>query len=415
MASTAPTTSTARATSTAKLIGMLSAAIMLSYIDRGLLAVSGPLIKPELGLSATDFGLAVSAFFWIYAPAQLACGWLVDRFSAPRLFAFGVALWAVATGLIGAASGLVSLVLFRLVLGLGQSFCFPGTSKMIATYCNGKDRGACNGTVATGLAVGQMIGAGVGGLVMAVFGWRAMCLLFGVLTLVWLFPWSRVALVEVGEPAQNERAVPLRVILRQRALLGTCAGHFGNNYGMYFVMTWLPLYLVAERGMSIVLMATLTAVLFAIQACAAFSGGWLSDRMIARGLHEGGVRKAIEVGSNVVKAVAIVGIALAESQTAMILWLALTSVMIGLATGQTFAIAQILAGKCAAGRWVGMQNFAANMAGIAGPIITGMLLDATHSYRIPFIVAGVVTLLSAFAWAIIVPRVEPIVWDTRKI
>ena len=68
--------------SSAYVVGLLGVAILLSYVDRGLLAVSGPLLKDELGLSATEFGLAVSAFFWFYAPGQLVCGWLLDRFDA---------------------------------------------------------------------------------------------------------------------------------------------------------------------------------------------------------------------------------------------------------------------------------------------------------------------------------------------
>src|SRR4029453_5052940 len=93
------------ASSSTYVVGLLGVAILLSYVDRGLLAVSGPLLKDELGLNATEFGLAVSAFFWIYAPAQLVGGWLVDRYDAKRLFGGGGALWAGASGRIGAVGG----------------------------------------------------------------------------------------------------------------------------------------------------------------------------------------------------------------------------------------------------------------------------------------------------------------------
>jgi MFS family permease len=258
-----------------------------------------------------------------------------------------------------------------------------------------------------------MIGSGVGGLVMAAFGWRFICLSFGVMTLAWLYPWSRIQFVEIGEPTKQVPAVSLGTILRQSALQGTCVGHFGNNYGMYFIMTWLPLFLLAERGWTIEVMAVPTANLFAIQALTAFLSGFLSDWLIAIGLHEGRFRKAFEIASNLVKATAIVGIATAHGQMVMIVWLALTAAMIGLATAQNLAISQIFAGKRAAGRWVGLRNFAANTVGIIGPIVAGVLLDATHSYRIAFIVAGAITLSSVFAWAVLVPRVEPIAWDAR--
>jgi MFS family permease len=393
------------------LVVLLAGAVFLSYVDRGLLAIAGPLVKTELGLSATEFGLAISAFFWVYAPAQLLCGWMVDRFSVYRLFSVGVGLWGVATALVGVAGGLVSLVALRTLLGLGQSFTFPGSSKMIARHCNEQQRGAANGMVMAGLAAGQAIGAFVGGMIMAAFGWRVMCAVFGALTLVWLLPWRWAKLAATGEERQPAGSVvPHREILGQRALWGSCAAHFCNNYGFYFVITWLPLYLVTERNLSIELMASLTGMTFATQTIVALAGGWASDRLIASGLAEGAVRKTIVVWSNVVKAIAIIAIAFTESQSALIACLFVTGVTIGLTSCQNFAIPQVFAGPLAAGRWVGMQNFAASISGIIGPVITGIIVDVTGTYYAAFMVAGVFTLGAAFFWGIVVPRVQPVRW-----
>ena len=402
------------ASSSAFLVGLLGVAILLSYVDRGLLAVSGPLLKDELGLSATEFGLAVSAFFWVYAPGQLVGGWLVDRFDAKRLFGGGVALWGVATALMGAVGGLFSLVALRAVLGFGQSFCFTGSSKLIAHYCRAEGRGGANGVVMSGIGWGQMVGAGAGGMIMALFGWRPMCLFFGLLTLAWLIPWLRLRPQQVQATADGQAVtVPLVAILRRRALWGSAAAHFCNNYGFYFVITWLPLYLVGERGMSIVWMATVTTAIYGIQALSYLMGGWLSDRLIANGRHEGDVRKAIQVLGNMVKAVAIVASAMAWSEAAMILWLSVAAVTMGACGTQNFAVAQIFAGPRATGRWVGIQNFGGNCAGILGPVITGLIIDASDSYAVAFVVAGTITLGAAVLWGLGIPRVEPIEWDTK--
>jgi len=401
------------ASSSGMLVTLLAAAIFLSYIDRGLLAIAGPLIKTELGLSATAFGVAVSAFFWVYAPAQLLCGWMVDRFSVYRLFAGGVGLFGVATVLLGAVGGLISLVALRLMLGLGQSFAFPGSSKMIARHCGAQQRGFANGCVMAGLAAGQATGAFIGGMIMAAFGWRTMCVFFGMVTLVWLFPWRRMTFAAVEEEsAEAKPVIPHREILSKRALWGSCAGHFCNNYGFYFIITWLPLYLVTGRGLSIELMATLTALTFATQTVVALASGWASDRLVAIGWPEGPVRKAFNVGANVVKAGAILGISLAESQAALTGWLVLTGFTIGITSAQNFAIPQIFAGPFAAGRWVGMQNFVANIAGITGPVITGLMVDATGNYSTAFGLAAAITLTGAFFWGLVVPRVEPVRWRT---
>ena len=400
------------ASSSAFLVGLLGVAIILSYVDRGLLAVSGPLLKDELGISATEFGLAVSAFFWVYAPAQLVCGWLVDRFDAKRLFGGGIALCGLDTALMGAVGSLFSLVALRAVLGFSQSFCFTGSSKMIAHHCRAETRGAANGAVMCGIGLGQMVGAGAGGLIMALLGWRAMCFFFGLLTLAWLVPWAwvRIRQHEMTGGAQAA-AVPLMAILRRRAVWGSAAAHFCNNYGLYFVITWLPLYLVGERGMSIVWMATVTAAIYGIQALCSLSGGWLSDRLVANGRHEGDVRKTAQVLANIIKASAIVASAMASSEAAMIFWLAIAAAMMGVTNSQNFAVAQLFAGPRAAGRWVGIQNFGGNCAGILGPVITGLIVDASDSYTVAFLVAGAITLGGALFWGLVVPRMEPICWD----
>ena len=397
--------------SSAFLVGLLGVAVILSYVDRGLLAVSGPLLKGELGISATEFGLAVSAFFWVYAPAQLICGWLVDRFDAKRLFAGGIALCGIATALMGAVGGLISLVALRVVLGFSQSFCFTGSSKMIAHHCRPETRGAANGTVMCGIGLGQMVGAGAGGLVMALLGWRAMCVFFGLLTLAWLVPWAWVRVRKHDAAGDPQAAVPLGAILRRRAVWGSAAAHFCNNYGLYFVITWLPLYLVAERGMSIVWMATVTAAIYGIQALCSLAGGWWSDRLVANGRHEGDVRKAAQVLANVIKASAIVASAMVSGETAMIFWLAVAAAMMGVTNSQNFAVAQLFAGPRAAGRWVGIQNFGGNCAGILGPVITGLIVDASDSYAVAFAVAGAITLGAALFWGLVVPRMEPVWWE----
>ena len=79
------------------LVALIALSVLLNYVDRGAIGVAAPLMKSELQLSATAFGIAVSAFFWVYAPMCLAMGWLCDRFCVYRVFAAGVAIWALAT------------------------------------------------------------------------------------------------------------------------------------------------------------------------------------------------------------------------------------------------------------------------------------------------------------------------------
>ena len=151
-----------------------------------------------------------SAFFWIYAPVQMFAGWLCDRFSVYKLMAWGILLWAGATLLMGFAGGFLSLLVLRIMLGVGESISFPGSSKIIARRVEPERRGVANAAVATGLALGPAVGTLAGGLILQSWGWHAIFFAFGFVTLLWLLPWQQTvrALPTTGHLDEGQR-VPL--------------------------------------------------------------------------------------------------------------------------------------------------------------------------------------------------------------
>src|SRR4029453_8418059 len=165
-------------------------AVFLNYVDRGAVGIAAPLMKNELRLSATEFGVIASAFFWVYGPIQFFVGWLGDRFSVYRLMAAGVLLGALSTFLMGFAGGFLSLLLLRVLLGVGESIAFPGSSKIIAERVPAGGRGIANAIISTGIALGPAAGTLAGGLILASHGWRAIFITFGLVTLIWLLPWQ---------------------------------------------------------------------------------------------------------------------------------------------------------------------------------------------------------------------------------
>ena len=78
------------------IVPLLGLAIFINYVDRGNLATAAPLMKDELGLTATQFGILISAFFWTYSPGQVLAGWLGERLNPYRTLVIGLAVWAVA-------------------------------------------------------------------------------------------------------------------------------------------------------------------------------------------------------------------------------------------------------------------------------------------------------------------------------
>ena len=403
--------STARP-ATLALVLLLGLAILLNYIDRGAIAIASPVLKPELGLSNTEYGYAVSAFFWTYVPIQFFIGWACDRWCVYRLIAAGITLWAISTLAMGLVGSLLSLVIFRLLLGLGESITFPGASKVIARHVAPENRGLANSVVAAGIALGPVVGTFAGGLMVASYGWRTMFVVFGLITLLWVVPWLLTARrLPTFAPAGREPPVPIGQVARTREVWAMGIGHFGATYPLYFIIIWVPLYLTKTRGFSITDMTYLATLGFVAQALSAVAQGWISDRLVRAGRDEAMVRRMLMVSGNVVMAGSIIALMQARSAADIGLWLVVFGAAAATGGVNLYAIAQIFAGPRAAGTFIGIQNGLGNVPGIVMPIITGLIIDWTGLYDNAFLLTAGVCAASALWWLIGVPKIRRVIPD----
>jgi len=391
------------------LVLLLGLGVFINYVDRGNLATAGPLLKGELGLSNTAFGLLISAFFWVYAPAQLLAGWAAQRFCAYRVLAAGLALWAVATIATGFAGGFLALLLLRLVLGLGEAVIFPCASKLIADHVPPERYGQANSATALGLSIGPAFGTYVGGLMMAYYGWRPSFILFGALSLLWLLPWLRLRRDTARPHATLGPAPSLLTIARRRPAIAAALGHFCVNYSFYFMLAWLPVYLVKVHGYSIAGMAAVGGLLYLIEAGSALLFGYLPDRWIAAGASPNLARKTMMTGGLLIGSVALVAAAFGSASVALAA-LIVTKMFGGMTGSNIYATGQTLAGPSAAGKWIGFQNAVGNAAGIVAPLLAGWLIDRAGNFTAAFLVAAGISLAGAFCWSIAIGRIAPLEW-----
>jgi len=394
---------------------LLALAVFINYVDRGNLATAAPLMKDELGLTAGQIGVLLSAFFWTYMPGQMVAGWLAEKINPYRALALGLAVWSIATALTGLAAGFAMFIALRLLLGLGESVAFPCSSKLLAQHLPPHRLGLANGLIALGLSLGPAFGTFSGGMLMAQLGWRQVFILFGVVSMLWLWPWlvATRRLSAADDGPKVDAAPPFRAILARREAWGAGLGHFCCNYGFYFVISWLPLYLVKSRGFSVSQMAELGGLIYLVYAASSLAVGWLSDRWMAAGGSATLVRKTIICSGNVLTALAMLGCMIGNAPV-VIASLFAAGVSFGFGSPNIFAIGQTLAGPRAAGKWVGFQNCVGNFAGIVAPIITGFVVDSTGEFTWAFAVAGLVSLTGVVGWGLIIPRIAVIDWTHGK-
>ena len=389
------------------LVLLLGTAVLLNYVDRGAIGIAAPLMTAELKLDPKAFGIVVSAFFWVYAPVQLFVGWLVDRFSVYRLMAAGLVLWAAGTLAMGFAGGFASLLILRVMLGVGETIAFPGGSKIITRHVPADRRGVANAAMALGIALGPAVGTLAGGLILANYGWRAIFISFGIVTLLWLLPWWLAVPRGRDTEANADARVRLGALVGRWSLWSMSIAHFASNYIFYFLLSWLPLFLTKSRGLPIREMTLLATLGYAAQAIAAIGFGATSDWWTRTGRSEAAVRRLMMVIGQLLAGGAVLGLAYATAPAAIAVLLCVAGIATGALSLNIYAVAQMFAGPRAAGTWVGFQNALGNVSGIAGPIITGIIV-AEAGYNIAFLVTAAVGVAGAIWWLVAVPRIEQI-------
>jgi MFS transporter, ACS family, D-galactonate transporter len=389
---------------------LLAISVFINYVDRGNLSIASPMLKDELGISASQLGILFSAFFCTYAFFQLFSGWLVDRFNVNWIFTGGFFLWSVATAATGAAHTFESILVFRLLLGIGESVAYPSYSKIIATNFPETHRGLANSVLSAGLVLGPGFGMLFGGLLMARYGWRPCFIVLGLTSLLWLIPWLKWMPKKTYTTAADTSNAPAYMeILRSRSVWGTCVGLFCGNYVNYFLITWLPFYLIRERQFSMNKMAQIGGIAYLLGAAFSTLSGWLSDRWIASGASPSLVRKTF-VGGGTALAGIFIGLTAVIGPVYCIAALIAGVVSFGVSASNVWAITQTLAGRKAAGRWTGFQCCVGNLSGIVAPAVTGLVLQRTGHFYWAFVIVTAVAFTGAVSWFFLVGPVQQLIW-----
>ncbi len=394
----------------APVLVLLAICVLINYVDRGNLSVAAPLLKGELRLSASQLGILFAAFFTTYTAMQFVVGWLVDQLDVNRILAAGFLLWSLATATTGLVRGFVLLLTMRLILGIGESVAFPASSKILARHLPEHHRGFASGVVNSALRCGNAVGTFSAGFLMARFGWRPVFIAIGLVSLLWLPAWAKWMPRDGRIVARSiTPATGFAEIFRQRSFWGTSAGQFCGNYLFYFMVTWLPTYLVLERHLSMAAMARLAGMYYSMDAASAIATGWLQDFWIRKGYTPTLVRKSAMALGFSIAAIAMVGCAVAGPHT-YVPWLMAAGIGCGMTSPGVFTFCQTLAGPHAVGKWYGAQNGFSNFAGVVGPALTGFVVQRTGNFLMPFAITSVLCILGGLAWVFMVGRIEQISW-----
>lgn len=278
--------------------GLLFLATVINYIDRQTLAVVAPVLTKELGISNTEYANILTAFLIPYTAMYVVSGWLVDRWGTRIALTVFLTWWSIASVLHSAASGVLSLAIFRFLLGLGESGNFMAAEKAISEWFPAKERGVANGLVNAAAATGAIITPPLVAWATLQFGWRASFAITGLFGFLWLIAWWRFYrlphehpqitpeekhLIEADRPKIKQK-VPYVTLLKLPQTWGLLFARVLADPLWWFYLFWLPKYLRDVRGFGLVEIGMIAWMPYLTADLGAIVGGWLSGHLIRRGV-----------------------------------------------------------------------------------------------------------------------------------
>lgn len=387
------------------LTALIFAAIMLNYVDRQMLALLKPTLSTEFHWSNRDFAHLGSGFQFAAAFAFLGVGVFLDRVGLKRGFAVGVAGWSLAAAAHAVVSGVGGFFAARAVLGAFEATGTPAAVKSAATYFGPRDRALLLGLGNMAPNIGAVVAPlTIPALALAV-GWRGAFLVVGALGLVWVAAWlafRHPAPVAATTPG-GERVSPW-ALLRTRAQWALIVAKALSDQVWFFLLLFLPDFFNRQFGIAQGTIGLPVALVYALAALGALSGGVLPRVLIARGLGADAVRKLPML------AYALMVLVIPAALYVESAWTAAVVLGVGLFAHQgfstsVFALATDLFPAGRIGTAVGLAAFAGNMASVGMQEFAGWSLDAGHGYAPMFFACAGSYLLATLAVQLIVPRI----------
>jgi ACS family hexuronate transporter-like MFS transporter len=358
---------------------LLFVMMVMNYLDRQALSVIAPVMRKELGISVIGYANAVNSFLLAYAIMYAGSGMVLDRIGYRTGLAIFVGLWSLFSGLHAAISGYLSLLLFRFLLGLTEPAGFTGAVKTIAEKFSPSQRGLATSSLGIGTGLGSLIAPPLIVFLSLRFGWRAAFLIASSVGAIWLPLWLLATRgTAVGHNAQPGAARPKLVIPRDRRVLAYVLARFVGDSSGYFVLFWLPEYLVTAKHFSFVMLGSLGWIPPCGSDAGAIIGGYFSSRMVSRGWEPLLTRKLLMSASAVLIAVGAV-LQSASGVWAILASLCLCTIGVGIWACNLHALAADAFPRPV----VATVHGTAGSAGAAGGIIFNSLVgyfSSRHNY-----------------------------------
>ncbi|HEV7814099.1 MAG TPA: MFS transporter [Janthinobacterium sp.] len=385
-----------RLRATTVVLFMLCLMYFITYLDRVNVSTAASGFGKEFNLSKTQIGLVFSAFAYPYLVFQIIGGWVSDRFGARRTLIYCGILWGIATILTGFAGGLTSLLLARLLLGLGEGATFPAATSAMGRWVAREKRGFAQGITHAFSRIGNALAPTAVVMVMAVSGWRESFYICGVFSLVWVVVW---ALVFTEDPAKHPRVTPAELAslpppkkkypkvpwmpLFKRMFPVTIV-YFCYGWTLWLFLSWIPQYFLHSYDLDIKKSALFASSVFFAGVIGDTLGGIISDRILIK---TGSLKRARSQMVSLCMALtllSLIPLMFTHNVYVSILSLGFGFFFAEMTIGPMWAIPMDISPEYC-GTASGMMNTGSALAAIISPVLSGYLIDRFGNWELPFV------------------------------
>ena len=398
----------------------------ISYLDRAALSVAAPLIVKDMGLDPAQLGIVFSSFFVGYALFCFVGGFASDRLGPRNVFGIAMTVWSVFCGLTAAATGIFSLLVVRVIFGMGEGPFSSTANKFVSNWFPRPEQASAVGMANAGQPLGAALAGPVVGLIAVAAGWRLSFIVIAAIGLVWVVAWMwlatdrpeqhgwldkealRAHAREQARRSSELETLPLGAYLRRPAILATAFAFFGYAYILYFFLSWFPSYLTMAHHLSIQKMGVVNAIPWLVGFIGLAAGGFVCDALYRITGNALLARKLVLVVSLIIAAACVALAGVVSGITAVVALMAVTVFFMYLTASTYWAIILDTVAESRVGGVSGFVHLIANLAGIVAPAVTGYLVEISGSFTSAFVLTGAIAVVGALGVALLVrePQAE---------
>ncbi|NEX63085.1 MFS transporter [Noviherbaspirillum sp. 17J57-3] len=380
----------------------------ITYVDRVNVSTAAADFGKEFGLSKTQLGFVFSAFAYPYLVFQIIGGWLGDKYGPRKTLTVCAIIWAGSTILTGLVGGFASLIVARMLLGLGEGATFPTATRAMANWTSPDKRGFAQGITHAFARVGNAVTPPLVVALIASTSWRGSFVVLGCVSLVWVAWWAwafrdnpadhpnitKEELAKLPEYGhfKDRPKVPWMPLFKR--MMPVTITYFCYGWILWLFLSWIPQYFLHSYNLDLKKSAIFSAGVFFAGVIGDALGGIVSDHLLKKTGSLNTARRNLVVICMLLTLASLVPLMFVHDLVISAICLSLGFFFIEFTIGPMWSIPMDIAPKFS-GTASGMMNTGSALAAILSPVVGGLLIDKTGNWELPFIVSMALMVLGS--------------------